>query len=88
MEPSRGWRDVVALERKIRSAGRPWTMGDVAMIADGQWAVRTASRVDEARDDVVRARLEDGQRVELTLEDLARVVGAADSGDCQGPVAD
>ncbi|MFD5084316.1 hypothetical protein ACFVYP_34335 [Kitasatospora sp. NPDC058201] len=27
MEPSRGRRDMAALERKVRSAGRPWTVG-------------------------------------------------------------
>ncbi|MEU5370633.1 hypothetical protein ABZ362_16915 [Streptomyces sp. NPDC005951] len=27
------------LECKIRAAGRPWTVGDIAMVADGQWGV-------------------------------------------------
>ncbi|MFD8799279.1 hypothetical protein [Streptomyces atroolivaceus] len=27
------------MERKIRAAGRPWTVGDIAMVADGQWGV-------------------------------------------------
>ncbi|MFF2954073.1 hypothetical protein ACFVVU_22365 [Kitasatospora sp. NPDC057965] len=88
MESSRGRRDMAALERKIRSAGRPWMMGDVVMIADGQWAVPTTGRAAEGRDDAVRARVEDGQRVELTLEELARVVGAADPGDDHVPAAD
>ncbi|MER7702389.1 hypothetical protein ABTX81_05755 [Kitasatospora sp. NPDC097605] len=79
---------MAALERKFRSAGRPWTMGDVVMIADGQWAVPTAGRAAEARDDAVQARLEDGQRVELTLEELARVVGAVDPGDDHRRAAD
>ncbi len=36
--PSRHW-DGAGLERKIRAAGRPWTVGDIAMAADGQWGV-------------------------------------------------
>ncbi len=79
MEPSRG-RDMAALESKIRSTGRPWTMGDLVMIADGQWAVPTADRAEQPTDQVVRARLRDGQRIELTLEELARAVGAVDPG--------
>ncbi|MFF4927153.1 MULTISPECIES: hypothetical protein [unclassified Kitasatospora] len=71
---------MAALERKIRSAGRAWTRGDIAMIADGQWAVNTASRAEQAQAEVVEARLADGRRVELTLDELARVVGAADPG--------
>ncbi|MFB7109157.1 hypothetical protein [Streptomyces sp. NPDC056291] len=39
-ESSRHWGGA-GLERKIRSAGRPWTVGDIAMVADGQWAVDT-----------------------------------------------
>ena len=38
VEPSRHW-DGAGLERKIRSAGRQWTVGDIAMVADGQWAI-------------------------------------------------
>ncbi|MGY0459597.1 hypothetical protein ACW14Y_04990 [Kitasatospora sp. cg17-2] len=80
----RGPGRLVALERKIRSAGQPWTMGAVAMVADGQWAVPTKSRADRSQDDVAQARLRDGQRVELTVEGLARAVGAADPGaDCE-----
>ncbi|MFE4357852.1 hypothetical protein [Kitasatospora sp. NPDC056800] len=71
---------MAALERKIRSAGRAWTRGDIAMIADGQWAVNTASRAEQAQAEVVEARLADGRRVELTLDELAHVVGAADPG--------
>ncbi len=37
-EASRHW-DGAGLERKIRAAGRPWTVGDIAMVADGQWGV-------------------------------------------------
>ncbi|OKI06418.1 hypothetical protein [Streptomyces sp. CB02056] len=87
MEPSRG-RDIAALERKIRSAGRAWTRGDIAMIADGQWAVSTTSRAERAQAEAARARLVDGRRVELTLEELARVVGAADPGAHHDRAAD
>ncbi|MFE3874867.1 hypothetical protein ACFXPX_10765 [Kitasatospora sp. NPDC059146] len=76
---SRG-RDMAALERKIRSAGRAWTMGDVTVIGEGQWAVHTVSRAERQQDDAVAARLADGQRVELTVEELARAVGAMDPG--------
>ncbi|MFF4837443.1 hypothetical protein [Streptomyces sp. NPDC001315] len=31
---SRHW-DGAGLERKVRGAGRPWTVGDIAMVADG-----------------------------------------------------
>ncbi|MEU8507186.1 hypothetical protein AB0C40_21125 [Streptomyces brevispora] len=74
-EPSRHW-DGAGLERKIRAAGRPWTVGDIAMVADGQWAVGVQSdgRRDEAA--VVEDRIADGRRVELTLADLARAVGS------------
>ena len=69
-------RDGAALERKIRSAGRPWTVGDIAMVDDGQWAVRT--RGDRsALDPVVRERAADGARVELTLDELARAVSSS-----------
>lgn len=72
---SRHW-DGAGLERKIRAAGRPWTVGDIVMVADGQWAVGAQS--DGRRDEgaVVEDRLVDGRRVELTLEELARAVGA------------
>ncbi|MFC8718064.1 hypothetical protein [Kitasatospora sp. NPDC057198] len=79
MEFGRG-RDMAALERKFRSAGRPWTMGDVVMISDGQWAVPTTSGAERVQEDMVRERLQDGRRVELTLEELARAVGATDPG--------
>ncbi len=29
----------MGLEGKVRAAGRPWTVGDIAMVADGQWAI-------------------------------------------------
>ncbi|MFJ5879868.1 hypothetical protein [Kitasatospora cineracea] len=79
MEFGRG-HDMAALERKIRSTGRPWTMGDIVMIGDGQWAVPTTSEAERSQEHAVRERLQDGQRVELTLEELARTVGAADPG--------
>ncbi|MFJ6381400.1 hypothetical protein ACIQI7_15590 [Kitasatospora sp. NPDC092039] len=87
MEPSRG-RDMVALERKIRSAGRAWTMGDLVVIADGQWAVNTTNRTERIQDELAETRLADGRRVELTLEELARTVGAADPGAHRDQVAD
>lgn len=71
---------MAALERKIRSAGRAWTMGDVTVIGEGQWAVRTVCRAERQQNDAVAARLADGRRVELTVEELARVVGAEDPG--------
>ncbi|MEU6405507.1 hypothetical protein [Streptomyces sp. NPDC046985] len=73
-EPSRHW-DGAGLERKIRAAGRPWTVGDIAMVADGQWAIGV--QPDGRRDDdaSVEDRIADGRRVELTLEHLARAVG-------------
>ncbi|MCX4870862.1 hypothetical protein OHU11_03795 [Streptomyces sp. NBC_00257] len=74
-EPSRHW-DGAGLEQKIRAAGRPWTVGDLAMVADGQWAV--GAHLDSWSDEgaVVEDRIADGRRVELTLEELARTVGA------------
>jgi hypothetical protein len=35
-EPGSRHGDGAGLERKIRSARRPWTVGDIAMVADGQ----------------------------------------------------
>ena len=74
-EPSRHW-DGAGLERKIRAAGRPWTVGDIAMVADGQWAIGTQldGRVDEVAE--VEHRIADGRRIELTVEELARAVGS------------
>ncbi|MCZ4122687.1 hypothetical protein [Streptomyces sp. H39-S7] len=76
-EPSRHW-DGAALERKIRSAGRAWTVGDIAMVADGQWAVSTTTAADAGRDDdmAVQIRAADGRRVEMTVEELARAAGS------------
>ncbi|MFM9550765.1 hypothetical protein ACKI19_00415 [Streptomyces caniscabiei] len=74
-ESSRHW-DGAALERKIRSAGRPWTVGDIAMVADGQWAVGTQAEGQRDGEAVVEHRIADGQRVELTVQELARAVGS------------
>ncbi|GAA3820647.1 hypothetical protein [Streptomyces chiangmaiensis] len=64
------------LERKIRSAGRPWTVGDIAMVADGQWAVGTQAGRRRDKEAVVERRIADGRRVELTLVELARAMGS------------
>jgi hypothetical protein len=74
-EPSRH-RDGAGLERKIRAAGRPWTVGDIAMVADGQWAIgaHPDGRADEVTE--VEHRIADGRRIELTMEELARAVGS------------
>ncbi|MFJ4184202.1 hypothetical protein [Kitasatospora sp. NPDC089509] len=80
-------RDMAALERKIRSAGRAWTLGDVTAIGEGQWAVATTSRAKRRQNDAVQARLADGRRVELTVEELALVVGATDPGARHDPEA-
>lgn len=71
----RHW-DGAGLERKIRAAGRPWTVGDIVMVADGQWAVGLAAAVEAEADAVVDRRAADVRRVEMTLEELARAVGA------------
>ncbi|MFB8141282.1 hypothetical protein [Streptomyces parvus] len=74
-KPSRH-EDGAGLEHKVRAAGRPWTVGDIAMVADGQWAVgvQPEARPDDSA--VARDRSADGRRVELTVEELARVVGS------------
>lgn len=71
----RHW-DGAGLECKIRATGRPWTVGDIVMVADGQWAVDLTAPAEEAADAVVERRAADGRRVEMTLEELARAVGA------------
>ncbi|MGW9715129.1 hypothetical protein ACWGUJ_29095 [Streptomyces albidoflavus] len=72
-EVSRHW-DGAGLERKIRAAGRPWTVGDIAMVADGQWGV--GAQPDRWPDEeTVERRVAEGRRVELTVEELARAVG-------------
>jgi hypothetical protein len=74
-KPSRHW-DGAGLERKIRAAGRQWTVGDIAMVADGQWAVGAQAGGRDHEVAVVERRVADGRRVELTLEELARAVGS------------
>ncbi|ANZ14854.1 hypothetical protein O1L44_02590 [Streptomyces noursei] len=76
-ESSRHW-DGAGLERKIRAAGRPWTVGDIAMVADGQWAVGMKPEAEELRDGEAAAerRIADGRCIELTVEELARAVGS------------
>ncbi|MEE1763593.1 hypothetical protein [Streptomyces sp. SP18BB07] len=74
-ESSRYW-DGAGLERKIRSAGRPWTVGDIAMVADGQWAVGTQAEGQRDGEAVVERQVTGGRCVELTLEELARAVGS------------
>lgn len=71
----RHW-DGAGLERKIRAAGRPWTVGDIVMIADGQWAVGLTAPAEAEADTAVGRRAADGRRVEMTVEELARAVGA------------
>ncbi|MEU2223063.1 hypothetical protein [Streptomyces sp. NPDC018347] len=73
-EPSRHW-DGAGLERKIHAAGRPWTVGDIAMVADGQWGVGAQSDRWPDEETVVEHRVADGRRVELTVEELVRAVG-------------
>ncbi|MGQ4352905.1 hypothetical protein [Streptomyces drozdowiczii] len=67
--------DGAGLERKVRAAGRPWTVGDIAMVADGQWGVGAQPDRWLEEETVVERRATDGRRVELTLEELARAVG-------------
>ncbi|MFG2370506.1 hypothetical protein ACGFY9_03390 [Streptomyces sp. NPDC048504] len=74
-ESSRHW-DGAGLERKIRAAGRPWTVGDIVMVADGQWAVGAQPDRRRVEGAVVEDRIADGRHVELTLEELARAVGS------------
>ncbi|MFI5917821.1 hypothetical protein ACIA8M_04660 [Streptomyces anulatus] len=68
--------DGAGLEYKVRAAGRPWTLGDVAMVADGQWAVVVQPEVRRDDGALVLDRSADGRRVELTVEELARAVGS------------
>ena len=65
----------MTVERKIRATGRPWTVGDVAMVADGQWGV--GAQAGRCLDDetTLDHRAGGGIRVEMTLEELPRVVG-------------
>ncbi|WP_326765318.1 hypothetical protein OG978_12660 [Streptomyces sp. NBC_01591] len=74
VEASRHW-DGAGLERKIRAAGRPWTVGDIAMVADGQWGVGAQPSRWPDGERGVEHRAAEKLRVELTVEELARVVG-------------
>lgn len=74
-EPGRHW-DGAGLERKIRAAGRPWTVGDIAMVAESQWAVDLKTAREHVADTVEARRAAEGRRVEMTVEELARAVGA------------
>ncbi|WP_324606658.1 hypothetical protein [Kitasatospora azatica] len=65
---------MAALERKIRAAGRPWTIGDIAMVSHCQWAVRTRMEA-VAEESAVRDRIADERSVGLTLEELLRSAG-------------
>ncbi|MFE7216327.1 hypothetical protein ACFU93_42055 [Streptomyces sp. NPDC057611] len=76
MAESSGHWGGAGLERKIRSAGWPWTVGDIAMVADGQWAVGTQAERQRDGEAVVERRIADRRRVELTLEELARAMGS------------
>ncbi|MGW4492330.1 hypothetical protein [Streptomyces sp. NPDC004376] len=78
-EASRHW-DSAGLERKIRATGRPWTVGDIAMVADGQWGVGAQPDRWPDEETVVECRAAEGRRVELTLEELARAVGVRTEG--------
>ncbi|MGW9131982.1 hypothetical protein [Streptomyces sp. NPDC055681] len=73
-EAGRRW-DGAGLERKIRAAGRPWTVGDIAMVADGQWGVGAQPDRWPDEETVVGRRVMEGRRIELMVEELARAVG-------------
>ncbi|MFD4749154.1 hypothetical protein ACFWOS_27245 [Streptomyces rubiginosohelvolus] len=74
-KPSRH-EDGAGLEHKVRAARRPWTVGDIAMVADGQWAVGLQPEARRDGGAVVLDRSADGCRVELTVEELAHAVGS------------
>ncbi|MFB8124005.1 hypothetical protein ACFVG1_00300 [Streptomyces bacillaris] len=74
-KPSRH-EDGTGLEHKVLAAGWPWTVGDTAMVADGQWAVGLKPEARRDDGEVILDRSADGRRVELTVEELARAVGS------------
>ncbi|MFI2116689.1 hypothetical protein ACH489_19680 [Streptomyces rubiginosohelvolus] len=76
MAKPRRHEDGAGLEHKIRAAGRPWAVGDIAMVADGQWAVGLQPEARRADGAVVLDRSADGRRVEMTVEELAGAVGS------------
>ncbi|MCX4775120.1 hypothetical protein [Streptomyces sp. NBC_01285] len=73
VETSRHW-DGAGLERKIRAAERPWTVGDIAMVADGQWGIGAQPDRWPGEEMVVERRVAEGRHIELTMEELARAV--------------
>lgn len=68
-------RDSAGLEHKILAAGRPWTVGDMVMVADGQWGVGAQPRGWTEQETVVEQRIADGGAVEMMVEELVRVLG-------------
>ncbi|WTD06191.1 hypothetical protein OH717_28245 [Streptomyces albidoflavus] len=55
-------------------------MGDIVMVADGQWGV--GAQPDRWPDEeMVERRVAEGRRVEPTMEELARAVGPRAEGD-------
>ncbi|MFI6948222.1 hypothetical protein [Streptomyces sp. NPDC050422] len=74
-EAKRPW-DKAGLECKTRAAGRRWTVGDIAMVADGQWGVGAQPERWPDQEVVVEHRVADGRRVELTVEELERAVSS------------
>lgn len=83
VEPGGRHWDGAGLERKVRATGRAWTVGDIAMVADGQWAVGLSAPAGVEADAAVERRAADGQSVQMTVEELARAVGAH-FGDAHG----
>ncbi|MFF8577275.1 hypothetical protein ACF05R_00965 [Streptomyces albidoflavus] len=73
-------RGGAGLEHKIRAAGRPWTVGDLVMVADGQSGV--GAQLDRCLNEevTVERRVAEERRVELTLEELARALGVGVDG--------
>ncbi|MFI0942787.1 hypothetical protein [Streptomyces sp. NPDC021020] len=63
-------------------------MGGVAVVADGQWAVGLTAPAGREADTAVERRAADGQRVEMTLEELARAAGARFGDTHRGEEAD
>lgn len=70
--------DGASLERKIRSAGRSWTIGDITAVGEGgQWAIGVAAR-RQAREEAAAAivdRVRSGERIEVSLDALIRAAG-------------
>lgn len=83
VEPGGRHWDGAGLERKVRATGRAWTVGDIATVADGQWAVGLSAPAGVEGDTAVEGRAADGQSVQMTVEVLPRAVGAH-FGDAHG----